>query len=55
MAGGAVVNLGLKFQSAPDGEVGGDIAGLARPRVPPGFNQPPTVRSGETSPSRMTG
>ncbi len=38
----------MKFQSAPDGEVGGD-----RSCSPPGttsdcFNQPPTVRSGET-------
>ena len=41
----------LEFQSAPDGEVGGDRT-TSRPRHRPrrcwSFNQPPTVKSGET-------
>ncbi len=38
------------FQSAPDGEVGGDAAEIVTEILDNGFNQPPTVRSGETAP-----
>ncbi len=38
----------LRFQSAPDGEVGGDFQLASQPQGLLSFNQPPTVRSGET-------
>ena len=39
------------FQSAPDGEVGGDpVAWLDDGDLVRCFNQPPTVKSGETGP-----
>ena len=39
-----------KFQSAPDRQVGGDAQAIAACRDKTCFNQPPTVRSGETWP-----
>ena len=37
-----------EFQSAPDGEVGGDRPPSRPPPRRGSFNQPPTVKSGET-------